>query len=538
MSTLSLHRTLPRIASVLVVAAVAVGCGGGDDNSPQVASLGSVDSAPDDTTTESSVPTDPEDAMLAFAECMRDHGIDMPDPQRVGDRGGAAIELGVDPSSEEFEAAQAACEPLMEDAFGEMEVDPEEEAEMREELLEFSACMREHGIDMPDPVFGENGRVEIRAGEDGAAGPPAEFDDEEFQAAAEECGRPGGDLFMTSDIDGRLVKVWALAGAAVVTAGAVGITSLVVAGSDDDPPATTDDTTPTGQLVEVVRRDLARIEDLDGTIGYGEATALVLVASGTLTAVPEQGAILEPGGTVAEADGAPIVAIAGAFPFWRTLGPGVSDGKDVLQLEYALALLGYAQEHDVTVDEEWTSATTDAVEAFQEDHGQDDDGTVDLGELVVLAGPVRVDDVAGVVGQAVAEAGITVTSPDRSVDVSLPTEDADLLAVGDDVEVELPTGETRPGRVDAIGAAQTDDAGASTLPVTITLDGTADGSVADGTPVEVHVSIAAAEGVLAVPVEAVLALAEGGYAVEVATAPAAGAWSGSSSASSPTGWSR
>ena len=53
----------------------------------------------------------------------------------------------------------------MEDAFGEMEIDPEREAEMREELLEFTECMREHGIDMPDPVFGESGRVEIRAGE-------------------------------------------------------------------------------------------------------------------------------------------------------------------------------------------------------------------------------------------------------------------------------------------------------------------------------------------------------------------------------------
>ena len=53
-----------------------------------------------------------------------------------------------------------------------------------------------------------------------------------------------------------------------------------------------------------------------------------------------------------------------------------------------LAALGYAEEHDVTVDDEWTSATTDAVEAFQSDHGQDDDGTIDLGELVVIPGPV------------------------------------------------------------------------------------------------------------------------------------------------------
>ena len=69
-----------------------------------------------------------------------------------------------------------------------------------------------------------------------------------------------------------------------------------------------------------------------------------------------------------------------------------------------------------------------------------------------------------------------------------------------------------------IDAAETDEqAGTATLPVTLAL--TDAPTVPDGTPVEVHVEIAAADGVLAVPVEAVLALAEGGYAVEVADGP-------------------
>ena len=42
--------------------------------------------------------------------------------------------------------------------MGDFEIDPEREAEMREELLAFSECMREHGIDMPDPVFSERRR--------------------------------------------------------------------------------------------------------------------------------------------------------------------------------------------------------------------------------------------------------------------------------------------------------------------------------------------------------------------------------------------
>ena len=316
------------------------------------------------------------------------------------------------------------------------------------------------------------------------------------------------------------MKSWVAAGAIVGVVGATAATGLVVAGSEEEPPATSTDTAtdaPDIQLVEVVQRDLARTEELDGTIGHGDSSALVLAVTGTLTALPAAGTVLSQGATVVEVDGAPVVAIEGPFPFWRTLGPGVDDGKDVLQIEYVLAALGYAEEHDMTVDDEWTSATTDAVEAFQSDHGQDDDGTIDLGELVVIPGPARVDAVTGVVGQGAGEAGITVTAPERSVSVDLPVEDADLLAVGGDVDVELPTGETRPGRVTAIGAAEPGDAesGASaTLPVMIVLDAD-DDALADGTPVEVHVDVVAAEGVLAVPVEAVLALAEGGYAVEV-----------------------
>jgi len=53
------------------------------------------------------------DQLLAFSKCMRDHGIDFPDPKFDG--GGASIALGgpdgndVDPNSDAFKAAQEAC---------------------------------------------------------------------------------------------------------------------------------------------------------------------------------------------------------------------------------------------------------------------------------------------------------------------------------------------------------------------------------------------------------------------------------------------
>ena len=312
------------------------------------------------------------------------------------------------------------------------------------------------------------------------------------------------------------MRGWILLAGATALAAAAGVAGVAAFGADDEPPAEPADEAADGgtTLVEVARRDLARVEELDGSVGHGEATPLVLTVEGTLTALPEPGEVIEPGDVVAEVDGVPIIALQGAFPLWRALGPGVEDGKDVLQVEYVLASLGYAQEYEVTVDEDWTSATTEAVEAFQEDHGQDDDGEIELGELVFIDGPLQVADVTGVPGQSASEAGISVTTTEQSVHVDLDAGDADLLAADDEVEVELPTGETVTATVATIGPAQTDDTTGSTiLPVTLTVSEAP--PLADGTPVDVMVEIAAAEDVLAVPVEAVLALAEGGYAVEV-----------------------
>jgi multidrug efflux system membrane fusion protein len=313
------------------------------------------------------------------------------------------------------------------------------------------------------------------------------------------------------------VRAWILmAGGAALAAGA-SVAGVAALGGDDAPSVDDDEETTETEVTtaEVVRRDLARVEELDGSVGHGDATPLVLTAEGTLTALPEPGDLLEPGAVVAEVDGIPIVALQGTYPLWRALGPGVEDGKDVLQLEYILASMGYAQEYDVTVDDDWTSATTDAVEAFQEDYGMDDDGEIELGEIVFIEEPVVVADVTGVVGQQASEAGITVTSTEQTVHVDLDIADGDLLAVGDRVEVELPTGDTVRATVTSIGAAETDETTrASTLPVTVTMRNAP--VLADGTPVDVNVEIAAAENVLAVPVEALLALSEGGYAVEAA----------------------
>ena len=308
------------------------------------------------------------------------------------------------------------------------------------------------------------------------------------------------------------MRRWTVAGGAVVLAALAGTTGVLVAEARDEPSIAADDPTePT--LVAVEQLDLTREEQLDGTTGHGNARPLVLAAQGTLTALPEVGTIIGNGTVIAAVDGQPIIAMLGPIPMWRDLGPSVDDGKDVLQLEYALAALGYADEHDMTVDEDWTSATTDAVEAFQDDHGQDDDGAIQRGELVWIDGEARVGSVGGVLGQDAGEAQIELTDATQSVHLDVDVADADLVTEGTTVQVELPAGDRVDGTVTAVGTAESADDGSATLPVTVTMAG--DLSVPDGMPVDVIVTTVAAKGVLAVPVEAVLALAEGGYALEV-----------------------
>jgi hypothetical protein len=137
-------------------------------------------------------PSDPQEAMLAYVACMRDHGVDMPDPEFTGDGGvvmravaggdGPGSGLSSGPGDAEFEAAHEACGSLMEGTV--RDIDPEQQAEMQAQALAFARCMREHGVDMPDPQFDAGGRVSIMVG--GPDGP--RIDPETMQAAQEACG--------------------------------------------------------------------------------------------------------------------------------------------------------------------------------------------------------------------------------------------------------------------------------------------------------------------------------------------------------------
>jgi hypothetical protein len=130
------------------------------------------------------------DAQLAFAKCMREHGIDMPDPNP--NQGGISLNVPKGTSPGKVDAADKACRKHLEAIEG-PELSPEQEKEFQQAALAQARCMREHGVDMPDPTFDEKGRATIKIkSKSGGKGPGP--DDPKVEKAMEECRKevPGG----------------------------------------------------------------------------------------------------------------------------------------------------------------------------------------------------------------------------------------------------------------------------------------------------------------------------------------------------------
>jgi hypothetical protein len=137
------------------------------------------------TTTTSAGPVSKQKAALEFARCMRQHGIDMPDPQFSGNRITQELRGGPGkkgPDDPKFKAAQQACNKYLPNGGQPPKLNPQE----RQQLVAFARCMREHGIDVPDPGPNSGGIVVKRSGANGRNAPEPE-DDPKFKAAQQAC---------------------------------------------------------------------------------------------------------------------------------------------------------------------------------------------------------------------------------------------------------------------------------------------------------------------------------------------------------------
>lgn len=463
----------------------------------------------------------------------------------------------------------------------------------------------------------------------------------------------------------RRRRRWPLALAALALASAAVVVAIATSGSDGSSPATA---AGTRTFREVVATDLVAVETLDGIVGFdagdpilagggGRLTAAIgpgiiategdvlfeidaqpvlllfsdeifyrplgltvetepitIRAQGVFTAVPAEGDLLADGDVLARVDGEPIVVLDGDLPSYRDLVPpdarsDGTEGPDVRQFEEALVRLGFDPDGDMTIDESFTTVTSEIVELFEAEYGAtidgrlglgdvywteqplevhevrvevgdrandgvavftvvtdvtgpegddvlaleqalvrlgfdpgavdgsfddeteaavldwqrsigaEDDGVVDPADVVLLTGPIRIAERLVEPGATVSpNTPVLATSTDEPVvAIDLPAEDTELLEVGDRVTVELPNRVEVAGRITfkATTVTQQPQNQGATLDVLVTLDDPAAGLAFDQAGVDVDVVTEERRGVLAVPVTALLALAEGGYAVEV-----------------------
>ncbi len=178
----------------VAMALVAAACSSTDD--AQVASLDSTTStaagdAADDRAGNEAI-------ILEFSQCMRDNGAEDFEDPAIGPDG--AIEftfgnrgVGTTEEREAMRDAFNACQDTLEGfAFGPGTID---RAAIEDSLYEFAVCMREKGIDVPDPDFST---LLSGQGDGSGAGPfgdALDTDDPEVIAALDTCREVFGDSF-------------------------------------------------------------------------------------------------------------------------------------------------------------------------------------------------------------------------------------------------------------------------------------------------------------------------------------------------------
>ncbi|MBO0871378.1 MAG: peptidoglycan-binding protein [Micromonosporaceae bacterium] len=306
-------------------------------------------------------------------------------------------------------------------------------------------------------------------------------------------------------------------GASVVAIGAAGWLAV----NSSRPPAAPAAPAVSTTTAAVTRGDVSSRVDIAGSLGYdGGFLARNQLPGGILTGVAAPGSVVRRGGALFAVAGTTARLLYGALPAYRDFGAGMTDGPDVRELEQNLAALGY---QPGTVDSHFTAATASAIRRWQQAQrlpAAARTGRLRLGEVVFLAGAVRVGQDAAQPGDPVGPGApvLSGTSTTQVVTAPLNADQRYLVHEGDTVQVTLPTGAPVPGTILHIGRVATPPPGGDgppTVPLSISLRLPKDAGDLDQAPVQVSITVEVHRGVLQVPVTALLAKVGGGYQVRV-----------------------
>jgi peptidoglycan hydrolase-like protein with peptidoglycan-binding domain len=238
----------------------------------------------------------------------------------------------------------------------------------------------------------------------------------------------------------------------------------------------------------------------------------------TVTSLIGANTAIELGDVLYTVDGAPVVALDGALPAWRTMSTSSTDGADIAQLEASLVALGYDPGLKVTVDNHFDSATRTMVKAWQQGLGVEPTGTVTLGSVVFLPSSTTVNAVNQTVGATVGDGDTVLT----------------LSAATQDVVVDVPAGDEAkvvPGLAVAIGNIEgtvsrlrSADRNGSVVVQAVIAPASAIENATGGSTVKVTLTLQNDAGVLIAPAEALVSRLDGTYAVQAQTSDGTTKW--------------
>jgi hypothetical protein len=307
-----------------------------------------------------------------------------------------------------------------------------------------------------------------------------------------------------------------------------------------------------------VGADQVKLRGDQATLTSDQATAMS--PGTTYTWLPQVGQVISLDQRAYAVSGEPVPLLYGSIPAYRAFYVGMPDGRDVGELTRDLIALGYGD--GLAQSDHYSLATAAAVQRWQKARGLPVTGEILLGEVVFEPGPIRVTSVTPSVGASIAGGGggsgssgaggggtvLTATGTAPVVTVDLGVSQEYLVKPGDTVSVVMPDGTTTvSGHVETVGTVATCPGGGGTgtgsgsgsagqspcssagsngsagsnssptVTVTITLDATPPGASLDQAPVNINITTQTVSNVLAVPVNALLALQGGGFGVDVVT---------------------
>ena len=255
----------------------------------------------------------------------------------------------------------------------------------------------------------------------------------------------------------------------------------------------------------------------------GSPYAVINQARGIYTKLPDAGHKVDCGDVLYRVNDHPVLLLCGSTPAYRSLSEG-DRGPDVAELNANLVRLGYATRAQLDPSSgHFSSDTASALEKLQSKLGEDETGSLKLGQVVFLPESVRIATVTGELGGSTGPGAqvAQATSDTLEVQLALDPSQQGEVKPRDRAQITLPNNTSVTGKVDRLGrvaqapAGENNGAGSATIAAYIILDDPEEARGLDRAPVQVNITTKGVENALSVPVTAIVGKSGGGFAVEV-----------------------